>query len=126
MRVIVCFAAPRAVVAEHRGNSDERQPSFAAPRSSSADDGGRRAGNGDTDCHSSTRAAYPSSVVGVNSSIANVDRHSSARWAGRRCHSPLLISVLPPTQRPSAYAIGGVPSVAHVPWWRYFSTISSS
>ena len=37
-----------------------------------------------------------------------------------------MISVLPPTQRPSAYAIVGRPSAADEPPWRYFATISSS
>ena len=37
-----------------------------------------------------------------------------------------MISVLPPTQRPSAYAMAGRPSAAHEPPWRYFATISCS
>src|SRR5262249_48940417 len=46
--------------------------------------------------------------------------------SGRRWYRPLLISVLPPTQRPSANAIAGFPSAAARPRCRYFVAISSS
>ena len=57
VRAIVCFT-PRPALSylKTRANSTARQPSFAAPRSSTADDGGGAPGSIDTDSSFSTRS----------------------------------------------------------------------
>src|SRR5262249_54518084 len=101
-------------------------PSLVAPRSSNADDGGGAPGNRETVSSASMRCAYVSRVRALNSSIAYSLPHDSASVSGRRWYRPLLISVLPPTQRPSANAIGGFRSGAAGPRCRSFVAISSS
>src|SRR5438552_5532813 len=124
---MVCFTPrPAASYRNTRAYSTACHPSFVAPRSSSADDGGGAPGSRDTASSSSMRCAYASSVSGLNSSMPYSWRHDSASAAGSRWYRPLLISVLPPTQRPSANAMAGFPSAAASPRCRYLAAISSS
>ena len=94
---------PVAVVAEDPGELDAAPAELAsAPRSSTAEDGGGAPGTVDTDRSSRLGRRSGRASPASNSSMRYVRRHSSARSPGRRWYRPLLISVLPPTQRPSA------------------------
>ena len=111
VRAIVCFVPrPCVVVREHPGELDRcASRARSAPRSSTADDGGGAPGSradGDLvlDLGPRTGRGRPRAELGDPRSRAATRRRARA---GSRWYRPLLISVLPPTQRPSAYAMPG-------------------